>query len=142
MITRLNPNWEFKDCTGKIVETVSGGKGTKAKVYVASLMPKIKFSKGVSQRKEKIKTGKQILLNSSNQPHTATSVTHVNYIVAPIANDITMEQANQELYEKYLASLPYPKPIYYIPFTMTLKAGRTVTVSSGNGDLLNIEINV
>lgn len=142
MISRLEPNFQFEDCQGTLVERKSGvGKGTKMKVYIPTVIPRVTPHNLISKRSEKVNSVRQIVI-SENPPVAATSVTNINYISLPVADDIRLEQANMELYKKYLRELPYPTPIYYIPFTMTLERGRKVTISFSNSDLRGAVINL
>lgn len=139
MITTINPCWDFKKCTGYLVGGFSGSFGSKMKVYVSSLMAKINRSNNVKKEKVRIKSANQIFINdSSSMPNTPTSLTSVNYVEATVDDDIVKKKANEDLYEKYLKELPYPTPIYYIPFQISLPAGHEVTITGLNESLVGL----
>ena len=71
-------------------------------------------------------------------PKIPTNLTSVNYVEAFVSDDVIKKKANEDLYEKYKKELPYPTPIYYIPFAVELKSGTEVTVCGMNGSLTSL----
>jgi hypothetical protein len=143
MITTIEPNWEFEDCTGYLVGKFSGKSGDKAKVYVPNLMTKIDQSEKVKSSNITLKSANQVFINaSSTRPKTSTKLTAINYIEAWVAESVIKKKSNEDLYEKYLKEMPYPTPMYYIPFEVELPAGEEVYLSDYNGDMTGIHVTV
>lgn len=141
MLTTIYPCWDFSKCKGYLVGDFRGKVNSKAKVYVSNLMAKIKKSKTASSEKISIKSANELFINESNtMPKTPTTLTSVNYVEAYMSDDVIKKKANEDLYEKYVRELPYPTPVYYVPFTVELKAGKEVTVTGINDSLVELSI--
>ena len=139
MLTTINPCWEFEDCVGYFVDDFTGKVNSKAKVYVSNLMAKIPKSKKPTSERVTINSINQICINDpSTMPKIPTNLTSVNYVEAFVSDDVIKKKANEDLYEKYKKELPYPTPIYYIPFEVELKTGTEVTVCGMNGSLTSL----
>jgi hypothetical protein len=143
MLTTVEPNWEFEDCTGYLVGPFSGGTGSDAKVYAPNLMAKITRSTKVVKSTISLKSANQIFINTSTtRPKTATKVTSVNYINATVTESVVKKKSNEDLYEKYQSEMPYPTPIYYIPFEIELPAGEEIYLTDYNGDMTGLHVTV
>lgn len=143
MLTTIEPCWEFKPCTGYLVGDFKGQYHSKMKVYVSSLMAKIKRSTNPKKTKLSIKSPGEIYINeSSTIPNTATTLTELNYIEVSVKDDVIKKKANEDLYDKFVKELPYPTPMYYIPFDVELKKGHKVTISGWNNAILGLTAKV
>ena len=139
MLTTLNPCWDFKTCTGYLVGKFKGNFESKMKVYVSTLMAKIPRSNNVKKDKIRIKSANQMFINeASSMPNTPTVLTSINYVEVSVDDDIVKKKANEDLYEKYKKEMPYPTPIYYIPFTVELDPGHRVTINGLNDSLVGL----
>lgn len=140
MLTTIEPCWEFESCTGYLVGDFKGSYFSPMKVYVSSLMAKIKRSKQPKKTKVTIKSPTELYINEpSTMPNTATKLTELNYIEVSVNDGIIKKKANEDLYDKFKQEGSYPKPIYYIPFTIELKAGHEVTISGWGDSLLGLQ---
>lgn len=154
MLTSIQPCWEFEECTGYIIYNNLEGTGFKghfrdtAWIYVADLMSEIGItedSKGYLTflpKYETVKVDSSIYINSKYTPPVPTQVTTFNYVEAYVEDDVIKKKANEELYQKYLDELPYPKPIYYLPFSVELDKGTKVHVKSYNGNMSKLFISL
>ena len=141
MLTTIYPCWDFSSCKGYLVGEFNGRLNNKAKVYVSNLMTKIHKSNKPSSEKITIKSPNQLFINEpSSMPNTPTSLKSVNYVEAYVSDDVIKKKANEDLYNKYLQEMPYPTPVYYIPFKVNLPAGQEVTVSGINDSLVELSI--
>ena len=139
MLTTIEPCWKFKSCTGYLVGDFKGSYSSPMKVYVSSLMAKIKRSNQPKKTKVTIKSPTELYINEpSTMPNTATKLTELNYIEVSVKDDIIKKKANEDLYDKFKQEGSYPKPIYYIPFDIELKAGHEVTISGWGDSLLGL----
>lgn len=141
MITTVNPNWEFEDCTGYLVGKFEGTTGDDTKIYAPNLMAKITRSKLVKSSTISLKSANQVFINATTtRPKTATKVTSINYVTAAMTESVVKKKANEDLYQKYLAELPNPTPIYYIPFNIELSAGEEIYIEDYNGDMTGLHV--
>lgn len=139
MLTTIEPCWKFKSCTGYLVGDFKGSYSSPMKVYISSLMAKIKRSKQPKKTKVTIKSPTELYINEpSTMPNTATKLTELNYIEVSVKDDIIKKKANEDLYDKFKQEGSYPKPIYYIPFDIELKAGHEVAISGWGDSLLGL----
>ena len=139
MLTTIEPCWKFKSCTGYLVGDFKGSYSSPMKVYVSSLMAKIKRSKQPKKTKVTIKSPTELYINEpSTMPNTATKLTELNYIEVSVKDDIIKKKANEDLYDKFKQEKFYPKPIYYIPFDIELSAGHSVSISGWGNSLLGL----
>lgn len=137
MITTIYPCWDFKECAGYFVGRFTGGFRSKVKVYVNSLMAKMPRSTEPIREKISVKSANQLFINES-KPRTPTTLISVNYVEAYVSDDVIKKKANEDLYLKYLRELPWPTPIYYIPFTVILPAGHKVSIKGVNNSLVEL----
>ena len=139
MLTTIEPCWEFKTCTGYLVGDFKGSYFSPMKVYVSSIMAKIKRSLKPKKTKVTIKPPSELYLNEpSTMPNTSTRLIELNYIEVLVKDDIIKKKANEDLYDKFKQEKFYPKPIYYIPFDIELSAGHSVSISGWGNSLLGL----
>ena len=139
MLTTIEPCWEFKTCTGYLVGDFKGSYFSPMKVYVSSIMAKIKRSLKPKKTKVTIKSPSELYLNEpSTMPNTSTRLIELNYIEVLVKDDIIKKKANEDLYDKFKQEKIYPKPIYYIPFDIELSAGHPVSISGWGNSLLGL----
>ena len=125
MLTTIEPCWEFKSCTGYLVGDFKGSYSSPMKVYVSSLMAKIKRSKQPKKTKVTIKSPTELYINEpSTMPNTATKLTELNYIEVSVKDDIIKKNKNILGGAMYLLSVFESKNINYIKYKLRISFGR------------------
>jgi hypothetical protein len=83
-----------------------------------------------------------IYISSKYSPPLPSYATTFNFVEAYMEDDVIKKKANEDLYQKYLDELPYPTPIYYMPFTVELDKGTKVHIKSYNGNMSKLYMTV